>query len=88
MRLQTVRLRLDNEVLIGRKGIAILGKEDQATGCACPACKQSARKKTPKGDVTQYGFAWDWHRTFFQCKCGCVFFHDYRIWHDDTEREA
>ncbi len=85
MRRPMSRIRIGDEIWIVRKAIALAGKPEGPTACACPACKQSAQKKTPKGDVTQYGFAWDQHRVFFECRCGCIFYHDYRIWHDDTE---
>lgn len=81
MRRNVVKLRFGDDVLVARKAIALQGSEDSANGCACPLCKQSARKKRPLGDVLQYGFEWDWHRTVFQCKCGCIFYHDYRLWH-------
>lgn len=78
-----LKVVIEGELFRAKQAICPAGAEVEALGGVCPDCKQPSRKKVAVGDVTQFGFTWDTHKTIFACKCGCTFFHEYRIWHDD-----
>lgn len=84
----TLKVALGGELFRAKQAICPTGAEVEPLGGVCPDCERPNQKKAALGDVTQYGFAWDTHKTIFRCKCGCVFFHEYRIWHaDESESE-
>lgn len=86
MKKAILKLVIEGEQFSAVQGIANPDNRDSATDVTCPSCRRPKVKKTPVADCTQFGFTWDAHTTIFRCKCGCQFYHNYRVWHTEDEK--
>lgn len=78
-----LKLEIDGLIVKAEPSIKLKDEPTTATSGVCPSCNRIRATKNPIADLTQYGFTWDLHKTVFRCKCGCTFYHEYRIWHTD-----
>lgn len=81
---KTFKVTIEGESFTAMRGIPFAGAENDPQKVTCPVCRHFGAKRKPLADCTQYGFTWDSHITIFKCRCGAQFFHEYRVWDDES----
>jgi hypothetical protein len=80
MRPRLIRMKIDKIRQTFKRGTPSMVDQAIVEDWHCPTCGKPTRKAKCLVSHIQYGFEFDDHIDYFECRCGQHYYCNYRIW--------